>query len=159
MARSPAPAAKPSKHPRRRREPAAEVPRRDPDPVAPAAPGHGGKREGAGRKPERLPDELLTKLGEPPEDPLAKTAWWNRLIEILQWGVIQGKPWVTMLRDASRNATVASKLVPEEIKAAAAKILEQEDRETNEDAAPRPTPREGDPIARANAGAIRRDPS
>lgn len=124
----------------------------------PAA-GHGGKRGGAGRKQERLPEELLEKLGAPPEDPLEKTAWWNRLIEILQYGVLKGKPWVTMLRDARANAIAVAKLVPEEIKSAASKILEREDREANEEAAPRPVPREGDRVARANAGALRRDPS
>lgn len=121
--------------------------------------GWGGKRAGAGRKRERLPEDLLKELGDPPEDVLLKTQWWNRLLEVLQYGVLKGKPWVTMLRDARANALVASKLVPEEIKARAAQLLENEDRETNEDAAPRPVPREGDRIARVNAGAIRRDPT
>lgn len=156
MARSPA---KSSKHPRRARKPAAAGPRRGAAPAAPDANGHGGKREGAGRKQERLPPELIAKLGEPPEDPLAKTAWWNRAIEVLQFGVLSGKPWVTLLRDARASALIASKLVPEEIKAAAAKILASDDREAQEEAAPKPTPREGDPTARANAGALRRDPS
>lgn len=102
---------------------------------------HGGARAGAGRKQEKLPDQLLAELGNPPEDALQKTAWWNRLLEVLQYGVLMGKPWVTMLRDARANALVASKLVPEEIKARAAQILEAEDRESREDASPRPTPR------------------
>lgn len=120
---------------------------------------HGGKRDGAGRKQEKLSKKLLDDLGFPPKEPLKKTEWWNRLIELLQFGVLQGKPWVTMMRDARANALVASKLVPEEIKALAARILDQTDREAREDASPETVPREGDRIARSNAGALRRDPS
>lgn len=120
---------------------------------------HGGQREGAGRKQEKLPETLLAELGDPPEDPLKKTQWWNRLLEVLQYGVLRGKPWVTMLRDARANALVASKLVPEEIKSRAAQILENEDREANEDASPRVTKREGDPVARPNTGALYRNPT
>lgn len=120
---------------------------------------HGGKRAGAGRPQEKLPDTLLAELGNPPLDPLKKTEWWNRLLEILQYGVLKGLPWVTMLRDARSNALVASKLVPEEIKNRAAAIIEQEDRDAEADASPRVTKRKEDPIAAANAGALRRDPS
>lgn len=122
-------------------------------------PKHGGKRDGAGRPRERMPDDLLTDLGEPPTDPLKKSAWWNRLLEVLTYGVLKGKPWVTMLRDAQRTALVQSKLIPEEIKARAAELLEQEDRETREDVSPKTVARKEDPIGRANAGALRRDPS
>lgn len=122
-----------------------------------AAGKHGGRRAGAGRKQEKLPEDLLSELGNPPTDPLLKTEWWNRLLEVLQYGVLKGKPWVTMLRDARANALVASKLVPEEIKARAAALLEADDRESNEDVSPRVTSREGDRIARSNAGALRRD--
>lgn len=119
--------------------------------------GHGGKRPGAGRKQEKMPDDLLKELGEPPEDPLDKRQWWNRLLEVLQYGVLKGKPWVTMLRDARANAIAAAKLVPEEIKARAAKILEDDDRDIESDASPQVTKRKEDRIASANARALRRD--
>jgi hypothetical protein len=121
--------------------------------------GHGGARAGAGRKQERLPEDLLKDLGEPPEDVLKKTEWWNRLLEILQYGVLRGKPWVTMLRDARANAIAASKLVPEEIKARAAQILEEEDRETEADFVPRLTKIEEDQLESADAGARDLHPS
>jgi hypothetical protein len=121
--------------------------------------GHGGKREGAGRKQEKLPETLLKELGNPPEDPLEKRQWWNRLLEVLQYGVLQGRPWLTMLREARANALAAAKLVPEEIKARAAQILEQEDRETEADASPRVTKLKEDRLESANAVSLRRDPS
>lgn len=127
--------------------------------TSPRQKGHGGARAGAGRKQERLPKDLLDGLGEPPSDPLKKSEWWGRLLEVLQYGVLKGESWTTMLRDAQRSAVVASKLVPEEIKARAAALLEQEDRESSADASPPVKRREEDRIARANAGALRRDPS
>lgn len=121
--------------------------------------GHGGKRAGAGRKQEKLPETLLKELGNPPEDPLEKRQWWNRLLEVLQYGVLQGRPWLTMLREARANALAAAKLVPEEIKAKAAAILEREEREIEADAAPRVTKLKEDRLASANAGSLRLDPS
>lgn len=120
---------------------------------------HGGKRDGAGRKQEKMPDDLLKELGNPPEDPLLKRQWWNRLLEVLQYGVLKGKPWLTMLREARANALAAAKLVPEEIKARAAQILEQEDRDTEADASPRVTKLKEDRLESANAVSLRRDPS
>lgn len=121
--------------------------------------GHGGARPGAGRKQEKLPDELLAELGNPPVDVLQKTEWWNRLLEVLQYGVLKGKPWTTMLRDARANALVASKLVPEEIKARAAAILDREDREVEADASPPLRKLKEDGHASADAESLRRDPS
>jgi hypothetical protein len=119
----------------------------------------GGARAGAGRPREKLPKDLLDGLGAPPTDPLKKSEWWGRLLEVLQFGVLKGEAWTTMLRDAQRSAVVASKLVPEEIKARAAALLDQEERDAQHDVSPPVKRREEDRLARSNAGALRRDPS
>lgn len=114
-------------------------------------------RAGAGRKQEKLPEQLLEDLGAPPtDDPLAKSRWWARLLEVLQLGVLKGLPWVTMMRDARANALAAAKLIPEEIKAKAARLLAEDEREMAEDQLVTETVR--DERAARSARPLRRDP-
>lgn len=121
--------------------------------------GHGGKRDGAGRKQERLPKDLIEEIGPPPTNPLDKNEWYERVQAVLLWGFLRGKPWVTMLREARASSLVAAKLMQDLIESRVAKIQEREDREAQADASPRVTKVKEDRIAAVQARAFRRDPS
>lgn len=121
--------------------------------------GHGGARAGAGRPREKLPEDLLAELADPPDDPLKKAEWWSRLLEVLQLGCLRGKPWTTMLRDAQRSATIVVKLVPEEIKHKATLLLEKDEQDLKDESTRvAETPRKADPVA-VRSRAVRRDPA
>lgn len=51
---------------------------------------HGGSRAGAGRKPAKLPDDVIKRLGAPPDDPKKMRPWVAKLLAEVQWGVING---------------------------------------------------------------------
>lgn len=112
-----------------------------------------------GRQREKLPEQLLKELGNPPGDPLKKAAWWGRLLEVVQIGVLKGRPWIQLMRDARANAAIAAKLLPDEIKAKALQLLEQDEQDKREDASAVETPREADPVTRHGSRALRRDPA
>lgn len=112
-----------------------------------------------GRPPARLPKEMLEALGPPPEDITKKDAWFSRAIEVVTFGVLKGEPWKSLLETTIRAAAQATKTNEREIKARLVELLEREERETKEDYAPRSTPRDEDPIGKANRGALRRDPT
>jgi len=112
-----------------------------------------------GRPPAKLPKDLLAELGEPPEDLLKKDAWFSRAIEVVTWGVLKGEPWKAMLETLIRAAAQATKTNERAVKARLAELMEKEDREINQDHAPRTVSRDKDPIAKANRGALRRDPT
>lgn len=88
--------------------------------------GHGGRRAGAGRKRERVPEQMIKDLGEPPRDPLLVDKYYRQLLAILTMGVARGKPWSTMLRDITKAAAVSSKLVQSELDAEIIKMKKRE---------------------------------
>lgn len=122
---------------------------------------HGGTRPGAGRKQSRLPAEVLKAIGTPPvDDPLLMQEWYTRAITVVQWGVLQGKPWGTILEQLLRAAKTAASMIPEAIKAKAARMLKrnEDERERDASAAPGDEPVERNQDAPRNRP-LRRDPS
>lgn len=119
----------------------------------------GGARAGAGRKQARLPSEVLARIGEVPTDPLVLQEWYTRAISVVQWEVMQGRPYVGILEQLQRSAKAVS--IPEAIKAKAARMLRQNDDERERDAA---TSAGDEPAERRPDGAprhqpLRRDPA
>lgn len=114
-----------------------------------------------GRPRGRLPEDVLSELGRPPDDdPIAAQLWWSKLLAEVAWLLASGRIPATLAMSLRAIASSAAKALPEEIKARAARILEDEDRELQEDVSPRAVRREDDPIARASkTPALRRDPS
>jgi len=94
---------------------------------------HGGKRTGAGRKRDKLPDELLARVGAPPQDPKAMRTWALKLLSETGWAVLTGTISVGLA--ASVRAFVGSldRLLPEPPRATAP---DDEDEDTDERAGP-----------------------
>lgn len=115
----------------------------------------GGRRPGAGRKQSRLPAELLERIGEVPTDPLEQQEWYTRAIGVVQWEVLQGKHFGSLLEQLQRSAKVAATMIPEAIKAKAARLLRRNEDERERDASAAP----GDePVPARENGAPRNQP-
>lgn len=115
----------------------------------------GGRRPGAGRKQSRLPAELLALIGPVPTDPLDQQEWYTRAIGVVQWEVMQGRPFGTLLEQLQRSAKVAATMIPEAIKAKAARMLKRNEDERERDASASP----GDePVPARENGAPRNRP-
>lgn len=114
-----------------------------------------------GRPRSVLPSALVDRIGPPPKDPMAKSAWWEQLIEELTWGVMQGEPWSTLLDTARTSAGAAAKLIPEAIRFRAQELLQEDKEDRDAQDAPDDEPiEEMKPHADANRAApLRRNPS
>lgn len=111
---------------------------------------------GSGRKKSRLPKALLEQLGAPPADPLDQQEWYTRAIGVVQWEVMQGRAYGAMLEQLQRSAKVAASMIPEAIKARAAKMLRRNEDERERDASVAPA---DEPVAeRIQDGAPRNRP-
>lgn len=111
-----------------------------------------------GRPKSQLSHDALELIGSPPKDPLAKSAWWATVIEVLTAGVLRGEPWRELLDMARQSAAVATKLIPEAIRYNALELL----REDKEDRVSADAP-DDEPIEKVSSAArstsLRRDPS
>ena len=124
-----------------------------------ARPNTGGARPGAGRKQARLSQAILDRIGPVPTDPLVLQEWYTVAISVVQWEVMQGRPYVGILEGLQRSAKASA--IPEAIKARAARMLRANDDERERDAA---TSAGDEPAERRPDGAprhqpLRRDPA
>lgn len=126
-----------------------------------ARPNTGGARPGAGRKQSRLPAAILDRIGPVPTDPLEQQEWYTVAIGVVQWEVMQGRPYGTMLEQLQRSAKVAASMIPEAIKARAARLLKrnEDERERDASAAPGDEPVERREDAPPRNRPLRRDPA
>ena len=115
----------------------------------------GGARPGAGRKPARLSAELLERIGAPPSDPLDQQEWYARAVTRVQWEVMQGQPYGPVLDSLQKSAKLAAALLPEAIKAKAARLLKRNEDERERDASAAPN---DEPAPRREDGAPRNRP-
>ncbi len=117
-------------------------------------PGSGGKRAGAGRKRERLPEQKLKDIGPMPSDPLKVAEWGRKLNGIVLEGLAAGLAWQGLSKHVDRNLRTTMELVELEIQSKALTI-----RGAEKDDAGKMTPRKEGTDAQPLAGALRRDPS
>ena len=90
-----------------------------------------------------------------PTDPLDQQEWYTRAIGVVQWEVLQGRPFATLLEQLQRSAKVAATMIPEAIKAKAARMLKRNEDERERDASAAP----GDePVPSRENGAPRNRP-
>lgn len=89
----------------------------------------GGKREGSGRKPSRLPAEKLETVGPMPDNPLEVAEWGRKLNGIVLEGLATGLPWKDLSKHIDRGLRTTMDLVQLEIrsKAIAARVNEGAD--------------------------------
>ena len=120
-----------------------------------ARPNTGGVRPGAGRPRARLPQALLDRIGPVPADPLDQQEWYTVAIGVVQWEVMQGRPYSTILEQLHRSAKVASTMIPEAIKAKAARLLKRAEDERERDATAAPS---DEPVPPRTDGAPRNRP-
>lgn len=90
-----------------------------------------------------------------PTDPLDQQEWYTRAIGVVQWEVMQGRPYGTILEQLHRSAKVAAAMIPEAIKAKAARLLKRNEDERERDASASPN---DEPAPRREDGAPRNRP-
>ncbi len=73
----------------------------------------GGKREGAGRPRDRLPDEVITRLGPPPATPKELRTWNARLLAEVQWLSLKGEIGTELAASIRANAGSLDRALPE----------------------------------------------
>lgn len=88
---------------------------RPPKPPAAAAPKRGGARAGAGRKREKLPADVLVKLGPPPIEGGTKAVreWNGKLLALLQWESLNGRVSADLAASIRANAGSLDRALPE----------------------------------------------
>jgi len=118
------------------------------------ATGHGGARNGAGRKRNVLPTEVANKLGSPPTDkPLKLARWYSGALSELLWLYLTTGKYVEMLRETKAAAAAMGRVMPLDIQLQAAKLVKADDDELAEDEDPDEEVRE----PRVGHQAVRRD--
>lgn len=99
-------------------------------------PGRGGRREGAGAKRYKLPDQVLERLGPPPADrPLKMARWWVQLVAECTWLYVQGQCTSKTLDKVRAVAASAAKILPDDIRAEADRLMRQEEEQRHVDQA------------------------
>lgn len=73
---------------------------------------HGGKRAGAGRHRERLPDTVIARLGECPADPHGIRVWNARLLGEVQILSMKGEIGVDLAASLRANAGAIDRALP-----------------------------------------------
>ena len=121
---------------------------------APKIERRGGARPNSGPKKARLPQDLLDLIGPAP-DPLDLQEWFTRSIAAVQWEVLQGRPFGPLLEQLQRSAKVAAAMIPEAIKAKAARLLKRAEDERERDASAAPA---DEPVPAREDGAPRNRP-
>jgi len=99
--------------------------------------GWGGKREGAGRKRDRFPPEIIERLGPPPHDkPLALIRWYQRALAEAAWLLINGEGGTEFRQELRSLALAATRAIPADILYAAEKKVREEDEDRDADDGP-----------------------
>lgn len=114
-------------------------------------PKHGGKREGAGRKVSTLPDEVREHVGVYPYgQPFKIARWYQDLIGGLLDQVLDGEKGLSRLLSEVKSASAAAnRIIPLDVMHAAAKRLDDDDKEIKEtDAGGKVTSRKDDHVAK-----------
>lgn len=102
---------------------------------------HGGHRAGAGRKREKLPDEVINRLGACPDKPNAIRVWNARLLAEVQVLSMKGKIGVDLAASLRANAGAIERALPP---APRPRDLDDDDPDDDEDTGPEPVESAGD---------------
>ena len=119
------------------------MPRRSPKRAKTAArkASHGGRRAGAGRKREKLPADVIARLGECPEDPNGIRVWNARLLGEVQILSMKGLIGTDLAASLRANAGAIDRALPP------AKLQaddeDEDDDEENDGPEPVETPSDG----------------
>jgi hypothetical protein len=81
-------------------------------PQTPTKKGRGGKRAGAGRKRDRLPDEVVKRIGPPPAGVAELRAWNARLLAEVQWLSINGEIGTELAASIRANGGAIDRALP-----------------------------------------------
>ncbi len=73
----------------------------------------GGKRDGAGRPRDRLPEDVITRLGPPPQTAKELRTWNARLLAEVQWLSLKGEIGTELAASIRANAGSLDRALPE----------------------------------------------
>lgn len=73
---------------------------------------HGGARSGAGRPRDKLPKQVVDRLGAPPENPVELRTWNARLLAEVQWLCIRGEIGSELAATLRANAGAIERALP-----------------------------------------------
>lgn len=117
--------------------------------------GHGGAREGAGRKREVLPADALDRIGpRPVREPLKLASWYSELLAELVDQFVRTGRFVAALREVKGAAAAMGRVMPMEVLLAATRKLKADEDDLHEDEDPTEEVREPDG---SRPRAVRRD--
>jgi hypothetical protein len=78
--------------------------------------------------------EVLDRVGQPPhQSPLKMARWWIHLVAEATWLYVQGQLPADVLDKVRAVAASSAKMLPEDIRAEADRLLRQEEDEKNAD--------------------------
>jgi hypothetical protein len=85
-------------------------------PPAKARSEHGGKREGAGRPRDKLPTDVIARIGAPPaaDKPAALRTWNAKVLAEIQWLTINGDLPHELAQQLRANAGALERALPDE---------------------------------------------